>query len=115
MFDAERSGRPHRHIPEDRLKVVAISCQRLEKRILWSIGDLTREVNKAIQKDMSYMTIQRILKQSNIRPHQYEIWCNSQEPEFETKQIDIIGLYLYPPENAVVLSVDEKTSIHALD
>ena len=38
---------------------------------------------------MSHMTIQRILKSTDLKPHQYEMWCNSQDPDFETKQLDI--------------------------
>ena len=42
------------------------------------------------------------------------MWVNSQDPDFEAKMMDVVGLYLDPPENALVVSVDEKTSIQAL-
>ena len=42
------------------------------------------------------------------------MWLNSQDPEFEAKQAEIVGLYMNPPENALVLSVDEKTGMQAL-
>ena len=49
------------------------------------------------------------------RLHWMRYWKTSHDPEFEPKMLAIVGLYLQPPENAVVLSVDEKTSIQALD
>lgn len=114
LSDVKRSGRPPIYTPEDKLKVITTSCQRPETVTQWSIRDLTKEINKDSKKKMSHMTVQRIIKQSDLKPHQYEMWCNSQDPEFEIKQINIIGLYLNPPENAVVLSVDEKTGMQAL-
>lgn len=114
LSDAKRSGRPPIYTPEDKLKVITTSCQRPEAVTQWSVRELTKQINKDSKKRMSHMTVQRILKQSDLKPHQYEMWCNSQDPDFETKQINIIGLYLNPPENAVVLSVDEKTGMQAL-
>lgn len=114
LSDIEKPGRPHIYTPEDRLKVINIACQKPKTITHWSVRDLTQEINKQTKKKMSHMTIQRILKSTDLKPHQYEMWCNSQDPDFETKQIDVIGLYLNPPENAVVLSVDEKTSIQVL-
>lgn len=116
LRDIEKHGRPHIYAPEDRLKVLATACRKPETGTHWALRDLTWEVNKsrlAGQKKMSHMTIQRILKSTDLKPHQYEMWCNSQDPDFESKQIDIIGLYLNPPENAIVLCVDEKTGMQA--
>lgn len=56
-----------------------------------------------------------ILNRHNIKPHLHKHFMVSNDPEFEEKASDIIGLYMNPPENAVVLCVDEKTSIQALD
>lgn len=114
LTDAKRPGRPCIYTPEDRLKVIDVSCRKPETVSHWTVRDLTQEINKRSKKKMSHMTIQRILKSTDLKPHQYEMWCNSQDPDFETKQIDIIGLYLNPPENAIVLCVDEKTGMQAL-
>ena len=55
------------------------------------------------------------MKAERFKPHLTRSWVHSNDPEFETKALDIIGLYLNPPENALVLSVDEKSCIQALD
>src|ERR1700691_5071934 len=60
-------------------------------------------------------TIQRILAQADVRPHRLERYMASDDPDFETKAADVIGLYLTPPQHAVVFCVDEKTAIQALD
>jgi len=65
---------------------------------------------------ISQSWISEILRGADLKPHKTEYWCGvSLDPEFESKMIDVIGLYLNPPENALVLSVDEKTQIQALD
>ena len=60
-------------------------------------------------------TIQRILAQADVRPHRLERYMASDDPDFETKAADVIGLYLAPPQHAAVFCVDEKTAIQALD
>jgi transposase len=60
-------------------------------------------------------TIQRILAQAKLRPHRLERYMASNDPNFEDKAADIIGLYLNPPQHAAVFCVDEKTAIQALD
>jgi transposase len=56
------------------------------------------------------------LQEADLKPHKTEYWCGkSTDPEFEEKMLNIIGLYLSPPKNALVLCVDEKTQIQALD
>ena len=59
--------------------------------------------------------IQAVLSAEAIQPHRSRYWKSSRDPEFEPKMLAILGLYMNPPQNAVVLSVDEKTSIQALD
>ena len=55
------------------------------------------------------------LAAESIQPHRFRCWKDSPDPEFAPKMLAVIGLYMQPPRNAVVLSVDEKTSIPALD
>ena len=57
----------------------------------------------------------RVWQRAGLQPHRLERYVVSTDPAFETKAADIIGLYLDPPQHAVVLSVDEKTAIQALD
>jgi len=57
-----------------------------------------------------------ILRKDDLKPHKTDYWCGkSTDPEFESKMLTIVGLYLNPPENVLVISVDEKTQIQALD
>lgn len=65
---------------------------------------------------MSQSTVQRILERQQLKPHKVDYWCGkSTDPEFESKMLNVVGLYLNPPENALVISIDEKTQIQALD
>jgi transposase len=75
----------------------------------WSCRKLASHFH--VSKD----TVQRILAQADVRPHRLERYMASDDPDFETKAADVIGLYLTPPQHAVVFCVDEKTAIQALD
>ena len=65
--------------------------------------------------DVSEAEVWRVLRRHGIQLQRRRRWCVSTDPEFAAKAADIVGLYLDPPENAVVLSVDEKPSIQALE
>ena len=64
---------------------------------------------------LSPMTVSRIWAKHGLKPHRLEGYLMSSDPDFERKAADVIGLYLHPPQHAVVFSVDEKTAIQALD
>src|ERR1700756_4162616 len=64
---------------------------------------------------LSKTTVQRVLAQAKLKPHRLERYMASNDPDFETKAADIIGLYLNPPQHAAVFCVDEKSAIQALD
>jgi len=59
--------------------------------------------------------VHRVWKEAGLKPHRLERYLASDDPEFESKAADIIGLYLRPPQHAAVFCVDEKTAIQALD
>jgi DDE superfamily endonuclease len=67
------------------------------------------------QVGVSPATVQRIWSGRGLKPHLVKTFKLSNDPLFEEKLIDVVGLYLNPPEQAVVLCMDEKTSIQALD
>jgi len=69
----------------------------------------------AKQVGVSPATVQRIWSGRGLKPHLVKTFKLSNDPLFEEKLIDVVGLYLNPPEKAVVLCMDEKTSIQALD
>ena len=75
----------------------------------WSVRKLARELN--LSKD----TVHRIWRTAGVKPHRLERYMASDDPDFETKAADIIGLYLHPPQHAAVFCVDEKSAIQALD
>ena len=65
--------------------------------------------------EISKSTVQRIWTQARVKPHRLERYMASNDPQFEKKASDIIGLYMNPPQHAAVFCVDEKTAIQALD
>ena len=78
-------------------------------RTHWSRASMATAVG------LSESTIGRIWKAHGLKPHRIESYKLSNDPDFAKKLEDIVGLYLSPPENAVVFSVDEKSQIQALD
>ena len=75
----------------------------------WSCRKLASALG--VSKDAVY----RVWKEAGLKPHRLERYLASDDPEFESKATDIIGLYLRPPQHAAVFCVDEKTAIQALD
>ena len=75
----------------------------------WSVRTLARQLG------LSRMMVQRVWQRHEIQPHRVEHFKLSTDPRFEEKVRDIVGLYLDPPERALVLCVDEKSQIQALD
>ncbi len=69
----------------------------------------------AARTGVSSSTVQRIWSARGIKPHRVETFKLSSDPRFEEKLVDVVGLYLNPPEKAVVLCMDEKSQIQALD
>ncbi|MGH7717608.1 MAG: IS630 family transposase [Gemmatimonadaceae bacterium] len=73
----------------------------------------TRRLAKRLK--VPHMTVARVWTKHGIQPHRMERYMASNDPDFETKAADVIGLYLHPPQHAAVFCVDEKTAIQALD
>ena len=69
----------------------------------------------AARAGVSPATVQRIWSARGLKPHRVETFKLSNDPRFEEKLVDVVGLYLHPPENAIVLCMDEKSQIQALD
>lgn len=111
LKDAPRSGKPSIYTQEDKARVIHLACNKPE-------GGYTNHSQRRIAKKigMSQSKVQNILKEHQLKPHKVDYWCGkSTDLEFEKKMLDVVGLYMNPPENAIVLSVDEKTQIQALD
>jgi transposase len=111
LKDAARSGKPVRVTESQKNKVIHLACSKPSKGYSnWSQQRIGEQVG------LSQSKVNKILKEHDLKPHKTEYWCGkSTDPEFEAKMLNIIGLYMNPPENAIVLCVDEKTQIQALD
>lgn len=109
LRDAPRSGRPRTHDESILLKVQTRVCQQPEAQGRWTVRTLADDVG------LPSSTVHNILVASKLQPHRIRTFTFSPDPDFEAKLLDIVGLYLEPPENALVLCVDEKPSIQALD
>lgn len=110
-LDARHKGsRPRTATPAVQARVVRRVQQKpSDGSTHWSCRKLAGELG------VSKSTVQRILTQARLKPHRLERYLASDDPDFESKAADIIGLYLNPPQHAAVFCVDEKTAIQALD
>lgn len=111
LVDAARSGKPVVITEAQKNKVIHLACSKPGNGYNnWSqqrIGE---------QAGISQSKVNKILKEHDLKPHKVAYWCGrSTDPEFDSKMLGIVGLYMNPPENAIVLCVDEKTQIQALD
>src|SRR3981081_4710740 len=110
LTDEPRPGRPRTGTDE---KVEAVIVKHLEATpkdaTQWSTRSMASEVG------LTQSAVLRISKAFGLQPHRQETWKLSKDPQFVGKGRDVVGLYLNPPERAVVLCVDEKSQIQALD
>ena len=91
-------------------KVLALTCAEPP-------GEATHWTGRAMAKavGISLRTVQRIWEAHRLQPHRVRTFKRSNDPAFAQKVEDIVGLYMHPPAHAVVLSIDEKSQIQALD
>jgi transposase len=111
LGDSARSGKPVIYGPGTEKRVLSLLDQDPPQGYSQWNGNRLAEALPDISKDQ----IWRILRKHNICLERRRSWCISTDPEFGPKAADVVGLYLNPPENALVLSVDEKPSIQALE
>lgn len=111
LGDAERSGKPAKYGQNTEKRVLGLLDEPPPKGYSQWNGRLLAEALPDISKDQVW----RILRRHDICLERRRSWCISTDPEFGPKAADIVGLYLNPPENALVIAVDEKPSIQALE
>jgi transposase len=112
LFGPIRQGRGRKpSIPKEKVEeiVQATLHERPEAETHWSC----RTMAKA--QGVSPATVQRIWSARGLQPHRVKTFKLSNDKRFEEKLVDVVGLYLNPPENAIVLCMDEKSQIQALD
>jgi transposase len=110
LADEPRPGAPRQITDEQVERVIVMTLEQAPKDAThWSTRSLARTLG------MSQTSISRIWRAFGLKPHLTEAFKLSTDPQFIEKVRDIVGLYLDPPEAALVLCVDEKTSVQALD
>jgi transposase len=110
LLDEPRPGRPRSIGDQDVERVIATTLElRPKDATQWSTRSLAAELG------LSQSAVSRIWRAFGLQPHRQDTWKLSKDPQFVDKVRDVVGLYLNPPERAVVLCVDEKTQIQALD
>jgi transposase len=110
LLDEPRPGQP-RKITDAQVEEVVVKTLETTPTdaTQWSTRSMAREVG------LTQSAVYRIWKAFGLQPHRQETWKLSKDPQFIEKIRDVVGLYLDPPERAVVLCVDEKSQIQALD
>ena len=112
LFGPIKQGRGRKpSIPEEKVReiVQATLHEKPEAETHWSCRTM------ATAQGVSAATVQRIWSARGLRPHRVKTFKLSNDKRFEEKLVDVVGLYLNPPENAIVLCMDEKSQIQALD
>lgn len=112
LFDKPGRGSKPVYDYHDRIKIIRKACEISTSGNPVTMSDLATELAEEV--GISRSQVNKILNEMEIKPHRIESWLTSHDPEFEKKEAEICGLYLNPPENALVISVDEKTGIQAL-
>jgi transposase len=115
LFDLPRPGKPLTYSCEERARLIAKACTRPpdtpagQRRERWSYDELAAEVG------MSSSHAHTILARADVKPHLTDYWVMSDftDPKFEQRLKEVCGLYVDPPENVLVVSIDEKTGIQA--
>lgn len=103
-------GRPEEYSAVEKRKIVERVCKKPPNGLgRWTVRALASELK--IDKDK----VHRVLEEHDLHPHRLRTFNFSPDPQFEEKLLEVVGLYMRPPKNAVVLCVDEKTGIQALD
>jgi transposase len=110
LADAPHPGRPRTYGRDVRERILAETLSPPEGGAThWSTRRLAKRVG------VSAATVGRVWQEGRLKPHRTETFKYSRDPELVAKVTDVVGLYLQPPARAIVLSVDEKTQIQALD
>jgi transposase len=110
LIDEPRPGRPRTVTDAQVEEVIVKTLESTPKDAThWSTRSMAAEVG------LSQTAVTRIWRAFGLQPHRQDTWKLSKDPQFVAKVRDVVGLYLDPPERAVVLCVDEKSQIQALD
>ena len=109
LYDELRPGAPRSIGDEKIASLIHKTLKKKPKGATWTCRSIASEAN------LSKSTVQRVWKAFGLQPHRQKHFKLSNDPFFVEKVRDIVGLYLNPPDNAMVLCVDEKSQIQALE
>lgn len=110
LVDATRPGKPSVHTAQTKQKIVTTVCGKPPKGLSrWSARTLASKLR------LSKSFVHSVLVEHDLHPHRLRTFNFSPDPQFEEKLLEVVGLYMNPPQNALVLCMDEKTGIQALD
>jgi transposase len=118
LREAQRPGRPRRISDVQRLQLLSLACEPAEQRgrTTPTLDELCeRAAGRGVVEHISRSHLQRILQAAELRPHRVRQWLHSPDPQFREKVNAICALYRQAPKGSVVLSIDEKTGIQAIE
>ena len=110
LSDLPRSGQPLKLGPDKINEILTLTTRRVPQEAThWSVRLMAKYAR------VTTWQVRQVWAASDLKPHRLKTFKISNDPHFADKVVDVVGLYLNPPDNALVLSVDEKTQIQALD
>ena len=110
LQDLQRPGQPRKLSPDKAKEILSLTVERIPREAThWSLRLMAECAGVTVHQ------VRKIWEAANLQPHRIRTFKISTDPDFADKVADVVGLYLNPPDNAMVLSVDEKTQIQALD
>jgi len=110
LFSRHPGRAPHQRTPQLEARILYWTAKKPgDGSTHWSVRKLANQLG------VPKSTVERVWRRAGLKPHRLERYMVSNDPDFETKAADIIGLYMNPPRHAAVFCVDEKTAIQALD
>lgn len=110
LMDLPGRGRKKSYSNAEKRRIVETVCKKPKKGLSrWSVRTLAKHLS--IDKGI----VHRVLQEHDLHPHRLRTFNFSPDPQFEEKLLEVVALYMSPPENALVLCMDEKTGIQALD
>lgn len=119
LEDASRSGRPPVVPAIAKCEIVKFACcdvkEIFPKKNVWTIASLQECVQQSTGFLLSKSEVNRILNHKHLRPHKVKMWLHSADPLFKQKVNKIAQLYLDPPLDGVVLCIDEKSGMQAIE
>lgn len=110
LKDLPRSGQPKKLSAKKVKEVLTLTVEKIPREAThWSVRLMAKAAG------VTTWQVRQIWEVSDLKPHRLKTFKISNDPDFADKVVDVVGLYMNPPDNALVLSVDEKTQIQALD